>query len=137
MSATLAMLGHMVGMAPYGFTISDTAPLGAGLGFGTMLAGAGESMGGAATLAGMGSASSVGGLSVPAGWSAATPVSTVSDATLTGSGGTAADETAGMGGGGGMNGVMPGMASAGGKSGAGMGPRYGAKPTVMPKQVFV
>ena len=41
-------------------------------------------------------------------------------------------------GGGGMNGVMPGMASAGGKSGMGMaGPRYGVKPKVMPKQVFV
>ena len=138
MTATLAMLGHMIGMAPYGFTISDTAPLGAGLGFGTTLAGAGESMGGAATLAGMGSASSVGGMSVPASWSAAAPAATVGDATLAGSGGTAAaDETPGMGGGGGMNGVMPGMASAGGKSGAGMGPRYGAKPTFMPKQVFV
>ncbi len=33
---------------------------------------------------------------------------------------------------------MPGMASAGGKSGYGMaGPRYGVKPKVMPKQVFV
>ncbi len=39
---------------------------------------------------------------------------------------------------GGMNGVMPGMASAGGKSGMGFGgPRYGVKPKVMPKQVFV
>jgi len=37
-----------------------------------------------------------------------------------------------------MNGVMPGMASAGGKSGMGLsGPRYGVKPKVMPKQVFV
>ena len=60
------------------------------------------------------------------------------EATLAGSGWTAAaDETAGMGGGG-MNGVMPGMASAGGKSGMGLaGPRYGVKPKVMPKQVFV
>ncbi len=39
---------------------------------------------------------------------------------------------------GGMNGVMPGMAAAGGKSGMGIGgPRYGVKPKVFPKQVFV
>jgi PPE-repeat protein len=138
MTATLTMLGHMVGMAPYGFTIGDTAPLGAGLGFGTTLAGATGPAGGAAMMAGMGDASTVGGLSVPASWSAAGPAVTVGDATLAGSGETAAiDETAGMDGAGGMNGVMPGMASAGGKSGAGMGPRYGAKPTFMPKQVFV
>jgi PPE-repeat protein len=139
LSATLPMLGHMFSMAPFGVTISDTAPLGAGLAFGTTLAGAGESLGGGATLAGMGSASSVGGLSVPAAWSAAAPeVAGVGDATLAGSGWTAAaDETAGMGGGG-MNGVMPGMASAGGKGGMGLsGPRYGVKPKFMPTQVFV
>jgi PPE-repeat protein len=142
MSSTLPMLGHMFSMAPFGYTISDAAPLGAGLGFGTTLAGAGESMGslgGGATLAGMGSASSVGGMSVPAAWSAATPeFAGVGDTALAGSGWTAAvDETAGMGGGGGMNGVMPGMAS-GGKSGMGFaGPRYGTKPKVMPTQVFV
>jgi PPE-repeat protein len=138
MTATLPLLGHFLAGAPFGVTISDAAPLGAGLGFGTTLAGAGESLGGGATLAGMGSASSVGGMSVPAAWSAATPEVAAGDATLAGSGWTAAvDETAGMGGGG-MNGVMPGMASAGGKSGMGMaGPRYGVKPKVMPKQVFV
>jgi PPE-repeat protein len=142
MAGTLPMLGHMLSMAPYGVTISDTAPLGAGLGFGATLAGASSGVGGlgGATLAGMGSASSVGGMSVPAAWSAATPAAAaVGDVTLAGSGGTAAAaETAGMGGGGGMNGVMPGMASAGGKSGMGLsGPRYGAKPKFMPTQVFV
>jgi PPE-repeat protein len=140
MTATLPLLGHFLAGAPFGVTISDAAPLGAGLGFGTTLAGASSGgFGGGATLAGMGAASSVGGLSVPAAWSAATPVTTVSDTALAGSGWTAAaDETAGMGGGGGMNGVMPGMASAGGKGGMGMaGPRYGVKPKVMPKQVFV
>jgi PPE-repeat protein len=138
MSCTLPMLGHMFSMAPFGYTISDAAPLGAGLGFGTTLAGASSGVGGA-TLAGMGSASSVGGMSVPAAWSAATPeVAGVGDTALAGSGWTAAvDETAGMGGGGGMNGVIPGMAS-GGKSGMGFaGPRYGTKPKVMPTQVFV
>jgi PPE-repeat protein len=135
MSATLPLLGHFLAGSPFGVTISDTAPLGAGLGFGTSLAGASGGVG-SATLAGMGSASSVGGMSVPAGWSAAAPEAAIGETTLAGSGWTAAaDETAGMGG---MNGVMPGMASAGGKSGMGMaGPRYGVKPKVMPKQVFV
>ncbi|WP_343577762.1 PPE family protein [Mycobacterium sp.] len=139
MSGTLPILGHFLAGAPFGVTISDAAPLGAGLGFGTTLAGTSSGgFGGAATLAGMGSASSVGGMSVPAGWSAAAPAA-VGDTTLAGSGWTvAADDTAGMGGGGGMNGVMPGMASAGGKAGMGMSaPRYGVKPQVMPKQVFV
>jgi PPE-repeat protein len=135
MTATLPLLGHFLAGAPFGVTISDTAPLGAGLGFGTSLAGASGGVGGA-TLAGMGSASSVGGMSVPGAWSAAAPEGAIGETTLAGSGWTAAaDETAGMGG---MNGVMPGMASAGGKSGMGMaGPRYGVKPKVMPKQVFV
>jgi PPE-repeat protein len=134
MTATLPLLGHFIGGAPFGFTIGDTTPLGAGLGFGTTLAGASAPVGGAA-MAGMGEASAVGGLSVPAGWSAATP-SAVTDATLAGSGWTApVEEGAGMGG---APGIMPGMASAGGKSGYGMaGPRYGVKPKVMPKQVFV
>jgi PPE-repeat protein len=140
MTATLPLLGHFLAGAPFGVTISDTAPLGAGLGFGTTLAGASSGVGGlgGATLAGMGSASSVGGMSVPAGWSAAAP-GAATEATLAGSGWTAAvDEGAVGASGGGMNGVMPGMASAGGKSGMGMaGPRYGVKPKVMPKQVFV
>ena len=140
MSATLPMLGHMLSMAPFGVTISDTTPLGADLGFGTTLAGASSGVGGigGATLAGMGSASSVGGMSVPASWAGATPAGAVGEATLAGSVGTASPGgTAGMGGGG-MNGVMPGMASGGGKSGMGFaGPRYGVKPKVMPTQVFV
>ena len=135
-----ATLGHFMAGAPFGVTIGDVTPLGAGLGFGTTLAGASSGMGGVggATLAGMGSASSVGGMSVPAGWSAAAPAA-ATDATLAGSGWTAAADEAAVGtGGGGMNGVMPGMASAGGKSGMGLsGPRYGVKPKVMPKQVFV
>ena len=142
MTATLPLLGHFLAGSPFGVTISDTAPLGAGLGFGTTLAGASSGVGGigGATLAGMGSASSVGGMSVPAGWSAAAPgVESAAGTQLAGSGWTAAADEAAVGtGGGGMNGVMPGMASAGGKGGMGMaGPRYGVKPKVMPKQVFV
>jgi PPE-repeat protein len=140
MTATLPLLGHFMGSAPFGFTIGDATPLGAGLGFGTTLAGATApvgGLGGGAMMAGMGEASTVGGLSVPAGWSAATPVTTVSDATLAGSGWTApVEEGAGMGGA--PGGIMPGMASAAGKQGYGLaGPRYGVKPKVMPKQVFV
>jgi PPE-repeat protein len=138
MTATLPLLGHFMGAAPFGFTIGDTAPLGAGLGFGSTLAGETTPLGGAgaATLAGMGESSAVGGLSVPAAWSAATP-ETVTGATLAGSGWTSpVEEGAGMGGA--PGGIMPGMASAGGKGGYGMaGPRYGVKPKVMPKQVFV
>jgi PPE-repeat protein len=138
MTATLPLLAHFMAGSAFGFSIGDTAPLGAGLGFGTTLAGATGSVGGigGATLAGMGEASTVGGLSVPAGWSAATPA-TVTDATLAGSGWTSpVEEGAGMGGA--PGGIMPGMASAGGKGGYGLaGPRYGVKPKVMPKQVFV
>ncbi len=82
----------------------------------------------------MGQASPVGKLSVPAGWSAATPVEPAAAAPLTGSGWTAPAEESG-----GMNTVaagMPAYASAG-RGGYGMGPRYGVKPTVMPRQVFV
>ena len=138
MTATLPLLAHFMAGSTFGFSIGDTAPLGAGLGFGSTLAGATAPVGGigGATLAGMGEASTVGGLSVPAGWSAATPA-TVTDATLAGSGWTSpVEEGAGMGGA--PGGIMPGMASAGGKGGYGMaGPRYGVKPKVMPKQVFV
>ena len=137
MTATLPLLGHFLAGSPFGVTISDAAPLGAGLGFGTTLAGASSGgFGGGATLAGMGSASSVGGMSVPAAWSAAAPAEAAGvEATFAGSGWTAAADT---GAGGGMNGVMPGMASAGGKGGMGLaGPRYGVKPKVMPTQVFV
>ena len=137
MTATLPLLGHFLAGAPFGVTIGDTAPLGAGLGFGTTLAGASSGGLGGATLAGMGSASSVGGMSVPASWSAAAPAATAGEATLAGSGWTAAVDE-GATGAGGAPGIMPGMASAGGKSGYGMaGPRYGVKPKVMPKQVFV
>jgi PPE-repeat protein len=140
MTATLPLLGHFLAGAPFGVTISDAAPLGAGLGFGTSLAGASSGVGGVggATLAGMGSAESIGGrLSVPAAWSAATPAA-AGDVTLAASSGTAAAaQTAGVGGAG-MNGIMPGMAAAGGKSGMGMGgPRYGGKPKFMPTKVFV
>jgi PPE-repeat protein len=91
-------------------------------------------VGGPPVLAGLGQASSVGGLSVPAAWSAATPAGTGS-ATSPGPGWTAAAEestpvaTVPAG--------MPSAASAG-RGGFGFGaPRYGFKPTVIPKSVVV
>lgn len=136
LSATMPLLGHFIGGASFGFTVGDATPLGAGLGFGTTLAGASPGVGGGATLASIGSAADVGGMSVPAAWSAAAPAATASETALAGTGwSAAADESlAGTG----VQGVMPGMASAGGKSAMGFGgPRYGVKPKVMPKQVFV
>jgi PPE-repeat protein len=137
--SAIPLLTHFVAGAPFGFTMGDATPLGAGLGFGTTLAGA-TSASGAGTLAGMGTAAEVGGMSVPAGWAAGTAAEgAAAETTLAGTGWTASVDQAATGmGGGGMNGVMPGMASAGGKSGMGIGgPRYGVKPKVFPKQVFV
>jgi PPE-repeat protein len=77
-----------------------------------------------------GQASSVGGLSVPASWSAAAPASA---SALEGSGWTMTPEAAAP-----VTAVpagMPAMAMAG--KGLGFGaPRYGVKPTVMPKTVY-
>jgi PPE-repeat protein len=135
---TAVALSHTLGAAPAaaaGLASADTAVGG----LGTVLAGSAApagaaGFGGAPVLAGLGQASSVGGLSVPAAWSAATPAGTGS-ATLAGTGWTAAAE--------GEAGVtalpagMPSVASAG-RGGLGFGaPRYGIKPTVMPKQVLV
>jgi PPE-repeat protein len=95
----------------------------------------GGGAGGAPVLAGLGQASTVGKLSVPAGWSTASPPETpTAAAPLAGSGWTAPVEE-----GAGATNVaagMPAYASAG-RGGYGVGPRYGVKPTVMPRQVFV
>jgi PPE-repeat protein len=137
MTSVFPTLGHLVATSPSGLTpfVSDVTPLGAGLGIGTSLVGStnGAGFGGAATAA-LGEASSVGGLSVPAGWSAAAPATLASStAPLEGSGWTVAADEAGpiaaMPG-------MPGMAAAAKGAGAyGVGPRYGFKPTVMPKVI--
>ncbi len=128
----VALINHFIGNAPFGVTIGDVTPLGAGLGFGTTLAGSSSGLGGA-TLAGMGSAGSVGGMSVPTSWAANAPVTlAANESVLSGSGWTAAADASATGTGG-APGIMPGMASAG-KGGMGLsGPRYGVKPKVMPK----
>jgi PPE-repeat protein len=130
---TAVALGHTLGAAPAALA-SDTA-MG---GLGTVLAGSAgpASVAGlseAPVLAGLGQASAVGGLSVPAAWSAATPAATGS-ATLAGTGWTAAAEEGGVTA---LPAGMPSVASAG-RGGFGFGaPRYGVKPTVMPKQLLV
>jgi PPE-repeat protein len=142
---TAVSLGHTLGGVGSIAVASDTTSLGAGLGYGTMLAGAGSSTAGLGGLAGVGMAAeapavlasagqagAVGGLSVPAGWSGATP----EPATLAGTGWTAGVEEAAP-----VNAVpagMPAMANAAGRGGFGFGgPRYGTKPIVMPKPVGV
>lgn len=131
---TAVALSHTLGAAAPAALASDTAVGG----LGTMLAGTAAPAGaagfaGAPVLAGLGQATSVGGLSVPAAWSAATPAGTGA-ATLAGTGWTAATEEAGVTA---LPAGMPSVASAG-RGGFGFGaPRYGFKPTVMPKQVLV
>jgi PPE-repeat protein len=93
-----------------------------------------SSTGGAPLLAGMSQASSVGKLSVPAAWSAATPAAEPAAATpLAGSGWTASTEE------GGMTNVAAGMPATASvnRGGYGIGPRYGVKPTVMPRLLCV
>jgi PPE-repeat protein len=136
MTSVFPSLGHLVATSPGGLTpfVDDVTPLGAGLGVGTSLVSStnGAGLGGAATAA-VGEASSVGGLSVPASWSAATPATLASStAPLEGSGWTAATEEAAP------VAAMPGMPGAGALAkgaGAYAAPRYGFKPTVMPKVV--
>jgi PPE-repeat protein len=135
MTSVFPSLGHLVATSPGGLTpfVSDVTPLGAGLGMGTSLVGSTTGLGGGATAA-MGEASAVGGLSVPAGWSAAAPATLASStAPLEGSGWTAATEEAAP------VAAMPGMpgaaAAAKGAGAYGIGPRYGFKPTVMPKVI--
>ncbi|MDD4867246.1 MAG: PPE family protein [Mycobacterium sp.] len=88
-------------------------------------------VGGAPVLASLGRAVTVGDLTVPASWSAAAPAMHVSGSAVEGSGWAVAPEE-------GVTAVpagLPAMATAG-KSVGFSGPRYGIKPTVMPKQVF-
>ena len=88
----------------------------------------------APVLAGVGQASSVGGLSVPPSW-AGEPVVSTAPATLAGTGWTtAAPQSTPVAT---MPAGMPSVASAG-RGGHGFGaPRYGVKPTVMPKPAVV
>jgi PPE-repeat protein len=135
---TAVSLIHTVAATPAAAASDFVTPLagGASIGEGTLVNSVGG-LGGAAT-AGMGEASAVGGLSVPASWSSAAPATLASStAPLEGSGWTAGVEEAGSAGNGGIIPGMPGMAGAAKGAGAFSGPRYGFKPIVMPKQVVV
>jgi PPE-repeat protein len=136
---TTILITHAVNGAPAAAAAATSAETVAG-GFGaTGLAGAvgpvgSTGFGGAPVLAGLSQASTVGGLSVPASWSAATPATSSGVSALAGSGWAVAPEEAAP-----MAAVpagMPAMATAGKSLGFG-GPRYGFKPTVMPKMVLV
>jgi PPE-repeat protein len=125
-TADAGLLSHSLPLAYGGMGI-------AGWPAGTASASA-ASVGGAPISAAVGQASTVGKLSVPASWSAATPVEPTAAAPQAGSGWTAPAEE-----GGGMNTVaagMPAYASTG-RGGYAIGPRYGVKPTVMPTKVLV
>ena len=133
---TAIALGHTLAAAtPAAVSgVSSVTPLtgAAAIGEGTLV----NSVMGSGVSAGLGGASAVGGLSVPASWSSAAPATLASStAPLEGSGWTAATDEAAAGGP--VGGMMPGMAAAGKGAGALAGPRYGFKPIVMPKQVVV
>jgi PPE-repeat protein len=132
---TAVSLGHTLAAAtPAAVSgVSSVTPLAgaSAIGEGTLV----NSVMGSGASAGLGGASAVGGLSVPASWSSAAPATLASStAPLEGSGWTAATDDAA---GGPVSGMMPGMAAAGKGAGAMAGPRYGFKPIVMPKQVVV
>lgn len=126
---TAVLLGHTVNGVPSLF-LGSAGPF-----VGPLLAGSVAQTGsaGAPVLAGVGQASTVGGLSVPNSWSAAAPAASPAASALEGSGWSMAPEEASP-----VTAVpagMPAMAMAG--KGFGFNtPRYGVKPTVMPKTVF-
>jgi len=128
------LLGHAANGASATIPLAASAQTAAGGLAGAVGAAGSAGFGGAPALAGFGQASTVGGLSVPTSWSAATPATSSGASVLTGSGWAAAPEEAAP-----MTAVpagMPAMAMAGKSLGFG-GPRYGFKPTVMPKMVVV
>jgi PPE-repeat protein len=128
------LLGHAANGASATIPLAASAQTAAGGLAGAVGPAGSAGFGGAPALAGLGQASTVGGLSVPASWSAATPATSSAASALTGSGWAAAPEQAAP-----MTSVpagMPAMAMAGKSLGFG-GPRYGFKPTVMPKMVVV
>ncbi len=111
--------------AAAGAPFMPTAPIAQATGAGTASA---------PVLAGVGQASSLGGMSVPPGWAGASAVGSAPSA-LPGAGCTSAvPHTPAMTT---MPAGMPSVASSG-RSGVGFGaPRYGVKPTVMPKSMAV
>lgn len=138
MATTIPSLAHTLANAPAAATAAadatTPAALGAGLATGSAgpIGGVGSLGGNTGVLASMGQSSTVGGMAVPGGWAQATP-DVGETVTLTGSSWASEPEM------GGVNAVPAGIpaAASAGRGGYGFGgPRYGVKPTVMPKQVF-
>jgi PPE-repeat protein len=118
-------------LAPGG-PLGSLGALGGGVSGAAGAAGLGGSAaaGASAATAGLGQATTVGALSVPASWTSATPASTAVTA-LNGSGWAAAPESTHV------AAMPPGIPGAGGNRGFGLGaPRYGFKPTVMARPVM-
>jgi PPE-repeat protein len=131
---TAILLAHAANSAPATIAEAAGAETVAGGLAGAVGPAGSTGFGGAAVLAGLGQASTVGGLSVPASWSAAIPATSSGASALAGSGWAVAPEEAAP-----VTAVpagMPAVATAGKSLGFG-GPRYGFKPTVMPKMVLV
>jgi PPE-repeat protein len=131
-------LGNANAPAAAASAMSAEAPLAGGAGSpvlaGTAAPTGAAGFGGAPVMAGMGQASAVGKLSVPTGWSAGTAQAGSASA-LEGSGWTvASEETPPVAT---MPAGMPSVASASRAAAGFGGPRYGFKPTVMPKTVLV
>jgi hypothetical protein len=127
--------GMLTALADPADAVADLGGLGVGLDGAVAPAAAARGLGGAPVLAGVGQASSIGALSVPPSWAGAVPAASVTPATLTGAGWTAAAPSGGP--------VtvtpagMPAVASSG-RGGFSFGaPRYGVKPKVMPKPTVV
>lgn len=136
---TSVALSHAINGAPAAALATTSAKAVAGglgaTGMANAVGPAGSAgFGGPPVLAGLGQASTVGGLSVPASWSASAPVKGSGASALAGSGWSAAPEEAAPTGA--VPAGMPAMATAGKSLGFG-GPRFGFKPTVMPKMVLV
>jgi hypothetical protein len=138
-ASDLLQLGSSGFLAPGALAASEAAGSG-GLGAATLTGAAGPAgtaaSGAAPVLASVGQGSSVGGLSVPPSWAGeAASTSGPAPATLAGAGWTTpAPQTGPVAT---MPAGMPSVASAG-RGGFGFGaPRYGVKPTVMPKPMLV
>jgi hypothetical protein len=120
--------GQLGGAAPaLGADAAKGAAAAKGLGLGAGLGGGAAAHTSAAVSAGLGNAGTVGRLAVPASWTGAAP-SAAPQAPVLVSSVSASPE-----GGGNLMGGMP-LAGAGtGRLGGGLGPRYGFKPTVIPR----
>ncbi|WP_461479813.1 PPE family protein [Mycobacterium sp. HUMS_1102779] len=135
---TAVSLGHTLNASSGAAAAAGAEAAAGGLG-GPALVGAAQpaaagglgGVAGAPMLAGLGQASTVGPLSVPAGWAAAAPPAAPA-AAVDGSGWAVAPDGEATA----VPAGMPAMATAGKAPGFG-GPRYGVKPTVMPKTVLV